>query len=561
LPAGKEPVAVKDCPEKRIGEEVSSDKDNHKKVPSEIKDKSKPDLVDQIQTSFGDLSALAGDHAQGTADLRKKIHRFSKHDVSEEDRFLATRRHWVQACRWYRGQVGIKSDRLSSLEECFDQYPQESFDALAQQYPGTTKGYEPSRIELAEFERLSGYVGLANSNRAHFPKHSWRVYHQYHLLAMECAKAYRGKPDFEKCQDGEGKEREPAAILARALLYEGFAQHFLQDSFSSGHIGTNFGFCLWIFCNRNKRIVQHTHDELNALGIEVKLHGIEPRLEGMPEHFSEGAKEGWTAYGDRHLFIPEASFHRRIVEFVAAESIAEVLRAMHMVDTSPLSCLDMVRRFPVPKESTEDLGADCENISKKQESDLTHWSGPRSPDRLVPDLPVEGWKFLVTWGILRGEFTHLNEDRSPRGTRNGVTFGTFEIGYVRSTSWWIPNYLGFGTTIAPGNRFSVYPISVGYWRPTDVRSFFYGIRLNMGVRITEPFSVENPTTHRDDTFELNVPLDLGYEIYPPVAVYLRAELLNVNFPVLPSKAVVDSIFVGRGGVTLGLRFDLAEILP
>jgi hypothetical protein len=334
LPPGKGPVVVKDCPEKRGGREVPSNKEG-RKVPSDVKDHSKSDLVDQIQTSFGDLSALAGDHAQGTSDLMKMIHQFSDHDSGEEDRFLATRRHWVQACRWYRVQVGIKSDRLSSLEQCFDQYPQESFEVLAQQYPGTTKGYEPSRIELAEFEKLSGYVGLANSNRAHFPKHSWAVYSRYHRLAMDCAKVYRGQSGFEKCQDRDGEERKSVAIVARALLYEGFAQHFLQDSFSSGHIGTNFGSCLWVFCSRNKRVVQHTHDQLNALGVEVKAHGIEP---------DKGAEERWTAYGDRHLFIPEAVFHRRRVESVAAESIAEVLRAMHIVDASTISCVDDIMR-------------------------------------------------------------------------------------------------------------------------------------------------------------------------------------------------------------------------
>lgn len=528
------------------------------------------DLLDTMPTEFGDLSALAGDHTAEPSKLLDMIKTFDR-GGKEEERFIATRRQWVQACRWYKSGLGISSIDNSSMDRCFDQVPRIALDVSAKQYPGTSKGYEPSRLELADFEKLAYYVRLAEDNRKHFPKHSWRAYLDYHTKAVNCAEEYQ-KRNLDKCGT-VAHEKDAIQALVFALIYEGFAQHFLHDSFSSGHIGTKFGTCLSekigvkifpLVCRPNKQIVQHTHDSLNTLGIRVKSRMPRDSWETSEKEMKFSEENGWTAYGDRHLFITEGLFHRRILESVAIRSVVRVLGAAHLYEDNQMLCSKIIGSLPVLAESTEDIMSDCTDITSEQESDLPQWTEGRSPNLIVPDLSAEGWKFLVSWGILYGRFTHLNEDGSTKETRRGVTFGTVEIGYVRSTSPWMPNYLGFGTSIAPGNRFSIYPISVGYWRPHEIGKFFGafgGIRLNAGVRITEPFSAENPTTHRDDTAELNMPLDLGLEIYSPIALYLRADLLTVNFPVLPSKAIVDSIFVGRGAVTLGLRFDLAGILP
>ncbi|MCH7689289.1 MAG: PQQ-binding-like beta-propeller repeat protein [Planctomycetes bacterium] len=57
----------------------------------------------------------------------------------------------------------------------------------------------------------------------------------------------------------------------------------------------------------------------------------------------------------------------------------------------------------------------------------------RSTNPWVPDLPLEGWKILVTWGPTYGPLDELNSDGSLLSVRNSTTGGSFELGYIRST--------------------------------------------------------------------------------------------------------------------------------
>jgi hypothetical protein len=66
---------------------------------------------------------------------------------------------------------------------------------------------------------------------------------------------------------------------------------------------------------------------------------------------------------------------------------------------------------------------------------------------------------------------------------------------------------------------------------------------------------ENPGARRVAVPELNVPIDLGLEVYPPLALYFRMDLLNVR-----TLGTVDSLFLGRGAFTIGMRYDLGGIL-
>src|SRR5262249_39655126 len=123
------------------------------------------------------------------------------------------------------------------FEDCFaktfDRIDFSTYDPRIRQ-PGQVYGsapYRPSREELAEYETLPGYVRLAAKNRSHFPTHSWSAYSEFHGKALRAADAFRLSGARDQAQ------------LIDALLNEAFAQHFLHDSFASGHIGTEFGSC------------------------------------------------------------------------------------------------------------------------------------------------------------------------------------------------------------------------------------------------------------------------------------------------------------------------------
>lgn len=70
------------------------------------------------------------------------------------------------------------------------------------------------------------YQSVVSRNAGHFAPFSWYRWQDHHLKARALARqAHRGA--------GPG---ERAALTARAWIYAGYADHFLQDSFAAGHM-------------------------------------------------------------------------------------------------------------------------------------------------------------------------------------------------------------------------------------------------------------------------------------------------------------------------------------
>jgi hypothetical protein len=549
-----------------------------------------------VPVGFGDLPALAGDFTDTVKDLREKFEGFlmlrsdesTSNDVKSDvvKMILAIRRQWFNACRWFRERIPNVNQRRM-LDRCFSEITsKEQLDQFiaksdSQGASPVSTGYLPTRIEESEFEQIPGFVGLASTNKTHFPQHSWDVYIRHHYCALVFAAASERKSvsiDEEICSpigDSElTKNLPPSQVLwYQAMIYEGFAHHFLHDSFSSGHIGVPYGRCTpWVklFCRPTKQVLQHTHDTLNRIGLRVVV-AQPPKL---LEPHQEMLKTGWTAFGDDQLLTPEASFHLAVVLRVAVESLKEVYEVRtakletHRVLTLAETCERWSRVFPIPEvEDGLDRRYNCApNASPK---DLWEWSG-RSADERVPDPVLEGWKILVTYGTSFGNFDQLNADGTIREqNRNFDTF-TFEMGYVRSTGWnpwpisfW-PNYIGFGFSILPEIRTSIYPLSFGWWYIPKSRSWFLGLRNNWGVRLEEGLTEENRDDRLRAQVEASIVIDAGWEIYSPVALYLRIEPFTLVARGLGSGAqsnqiTVESFFNGRGAITAGLRFDLANV--
>ena len=172
---------------------------------------------------------------------------------------------------------------------------------------------------------------------------------------------------------------------------------------------------------------------------------------------------------------------------------------------------------------------------------------------------------MVTWGQAWGRFDELNTNGTRQSVQNRSTNGTFEVGYVRKTEWYVPNYTGFGAAITSGVRTAIYPLSVGYWGATDSRTIFWGLRMNAGLRIDEPLVESNPGQRRLSSMEFAFPLDIGFKVYKGMSFYIRPELLVIHFPGLAGSgaaqsAVVEHIFNGQGRLTFGLVLDFGEIL-
>jgi hypothetical protein len=69
------------------------------------------------------------------------------------------------------------------------------------------------------------YSSVVSRNAAHFAPFSWYRWQTFHLLAREMITEAGAK-------SGEERER----MRARAQVYAGYADHFLQDSFAAGHL-------------------------------------------------------------------------------------------------------------------------------------------------------------------------------------------------------------------------------------------------------------------------------------------------------------------------------------
>lgn len=534
----------------------------------------------KIPVGFGDLAALAGDHAESPEILAY----FLDNKTEEAERFIATRRQWENICNWLYQASNISSENRTTTtikaDTCYNDLlhnitpgPSDS-PAAAGTISVRSQGYIPPRLEIAEFEKLGNFVSLLTNNKSHFPRHSWSAYRKHHRAALNSALCYYDKkrrPEVHlprPCVQDESSRSH----LTDAIVLEGFAQHFLQDSFASGHIGASYKSAGLFSGVESKKQLQHAHDTLNMIGIEVYF----------PFFNISQIKDPWIAFGDQHLLIPESSLHRKIILHIATQSILEVLQA---AATGPKSafckmCSDDI--FPIPKDASL-LQADIQaSVSFKKRvplssdydtRDLTDWT---MRDARVPPLSLEGWKVLATWGLATGPFKDggnffdFGESFRIGRPRQQSQVGaiTLELGYVRSTEPYIPNYLGVGFLTAPGSgRTSIYPISFGYWRNPAGYKWGVGIRANLGLRIEEPNTERNHNSSRLVGGELSIPIDLMFEVYPPFALYIRYEIFSVytrglgDDPGRPSLRI-DSLF-GNGAVTIsivGARFDLAGIL-
>lgn len=157
------------------------------------------DFLSLIPLKFGDLAALAGDHAETPQDLLEKFNKilegksapqfYALRQDQELKRSLAIRRQWLNACRWhYQSQHTLTTSHQQRTQDvCFGgekdiaqflnltkliQLERDKFgseDDLRKFYHTSSKGYSRSRQELREFEGLANYVDLAADNKTHFP--------------------------------------------------------------------------------------------------------------------------------------------------------------------------------------------------------------------------------------------------------------------------------------------------------------------------------------------------------------------------------------------------------
>jgi hypothetical protein len=151
------------------------------------------------------------------------------------------------------------------------------------------------------FNSKKHYLLLALENSQHFNPMATRSWAEYHQRAIADALAAAGE------QGLAGSER-----FGQAVQESAFADHFLQDSFASGHMGFNR-------TASSASAAKAFHDSWNARGRAV----------------GDRAGRRWFTYGDGLLDTPENLASRQHVLDAATLSIGHVLRAYVLGEPSP----------------------------------------------------------------------------------------------------------------------------------------------------------------------------------------------------------------------------------
>jgi len=135
-------------------------------------------------------------------------------------------------------------------------------------------------------------------------------------------------------------------------MEEGFAQHFLQDSFASGHIGSAWGEFMELPHRGsmpleyvpNRIVLQRSHDYLNEHGLLVAVPFGFEAINPAGNEF----ENKWTAYGDNSLLCVQATTHRAMLLSASKVSLLEIFQAAR--GRNGPSHFLAEKTFPVPLE-------------------------------------------------------------------------------------------------------------------------------------------------------------------------------------------------------------------
>jgi hypothetical protein len=270
---------------------------------------------------------------------------------------------------------------------------------------------------------------------------------------------------------------------------------------------------------------------------------------------------GWTSFGDDHLFIPEAAYHRKILLTVAKQSVLEVLiAATSSAGGGDADSCQMCRAniFPIPTESgyisseTNRLIHDGQTnlldrnyrVGSLVQFESTPIFEQRSRDPRIPGVPVEGWKIGI--GLV-GYY-----DRSDNKGEAGVALG---LDYMRSTDPRWPNTLGLELWNVP-NLYTSVLLTTGYIFPREVSPVSFAFKAKLGFRTDENFTSVNPTASRRNRAEIAIPvIEAVYEIYPPLSLFLQYSPFTVLFRSNDNTTEGPNII----RLQLGIRLDLSGI--
>jgi hypothetical protein len=169
-------------------------------------------------------------------------------------------------------------------------------------------------------EGMNRYAGLLSRNACHFAPFSWHRWEEYHNQAVEHAQQHFASRNASIPLNSVPKDTEEHA--RQAILNNGYADHFLQDSFAAGHlVNKTLVMQWWVdYVNQEATDIPFTDYQIVRRGapdsdVRARMGSARQRNIAGQELYHRPPTEGWTDEMDREVGIsptdPQSAQERR----------------------------------------------------------------------------------------------------------------------------------------------------------------------------------------------------------------------------------------------------------
>lgn len=221
-----------------------------------------------------------------------------------------------------------------------------AYEALGDTLSGQWNVITGGGSVVTPFYPLGRYLELAAVNWDHFGSHAVLAYQAGHAAAITQAIAARNAP--------AGQQRQQ---LVYAYAMNAFADHFLSDLFSGGHIRTPRKELYDVVTPSDvgSLLSRYMHDEDCLWGLNV----------------TNGDQNAWRAYGDKRYFDSVDLANKALVDIGVQESVNEVFAAFLTGAAPDPADYRALNRIPNLAQATNRDGAQAAGNN----SPLFAWDG------------------------------------------------------------------------------------------------------------------------------------------------------------------------------------------
>lgn len=275
------------------------------KVKLTIPHPTQPDKKQEL--TYGQIVALAGDFygdpAQPISKASDPVAAFQKAFDSLAQASATPSRYWPQEHHETQGILRIMQEEINAVDKAIQkgESVEKAFEAFGNKLHGRWN-YETGGTD--DFSVQGRYLKLSAVNWDHFGRHAVTCYKAGHELAL--AKALEAK-----------QSQHPEKLLTLAYAINAFADHYLSDLFSAGHLRTP----RWELPHDES----HHSIKKDVLNLCSKFMHDEDSRQGL--YVTNSLGDSWKSYGDKRYFSKVGTVGKAMASRALRLSVAEVAAA------------------------------------------------------------------------------------------------------------------------------------------------------------------------------------------------------------------------------------------